>query len=278
VGECRIFLFQRRWNRRCFIYDLRLYPTAKSGGIANSIPFISGSTEQTGHNLKAPHNIFPYPGKGGAILFIRNCLTPHQDLATVTWKDNLHQALSVMNKHGLDSVPVVEKAGRFIGIIGYAHIGKRMVEVGDSYSKVLDLPVSSALEWINPLNIDADFEETLPVIVRHPFVPIVETDGTTFAGIVKISDIEHALSTAFGYGVQGVRFLIGVFVDVPHQLEHLLAVLQPFDVNILSIASFDAGHSAARRILLKVEPTPYVEEIHQALVDKGFRVLSVKKQ
>ncbi|MBN2908231.1 hypothetical protein JQC72_01685 [Polycladomyces sp. WAk] len=100
----------------------------------------------------------------------------------------------------------------------------------------------------------------------------------TFLGIVKISDIENALSSAFGTHIPGIRLLLGVVIDMPHQLEHVVDAIKPFDVNIISITTFDAGDPAARRILLKIESTPHLSAIQQRLVDKGLRVLSVNER
>ncbi|MBA4492793.1 hypothetical protein ACFO25_09125 [Paenactinomyces guangxiensis] len=137
--------------------------------------------------------------------------------------------------------------------------------------------VIQSLHWVKPLSINANFEETLPVIVRYPFVPIVDEDGFSFLGIVKISDIEAVLEATYGHHVPGARFMLGVIVDFPHELEHLLACLKPYNLNIISIVTFDAGDKAIRRILLKIQHSPYTEEIKQKLEEAGFRILSLSQ-
>ncbi len=133
------------------------------------------------------------------------------------------------------------------------------------------------MEPIQTLHLDSDFEETLPLVIRHPFVPIVDKKDSTLIGIVKISDIESAMAVAMGYGVKGIRILLGVVTDTPYTLEHLLETLKPYQVNIISVTTFDAGKAAARRILLKLAPTPKVKAIREKLNRRGFRTLSVKQ-
>ncbi|MFD2960111.1 hypothetical protein, partial [Klebsiella pneumoniae] len=60
--------------------------------------------------------------------------------------------------------------------------------------------------------------------------------------------------------------------------EQILDAVRAFDVNIISVVTFDAGDAAARRILLKVSPTPHGDSIRQRLEEKGFRVLSMKEK
>src|SRR5690606_14114328 len=99
-------------------------------------------------------------------MFIRNCLTPREEIVTVTPDISLQETLEILQKNGLDSVPVVDE------------------------------------------------------------------DGFTFLGIVKISDIEAVLTTTYGQGIPGVRFLLGVLVDAPHELEQIMECVKSFDVNI----------------------------------------------
>ncbi|PTM57480.1 hypothetical protein [Desmospora activa] len=208
-------------------------------------------------------------------MLIKNCMTPRDELAIIWATSNIEQGLKQLRHHGLETIPVIDQRNHFAGITGYSTIMKQFLKMGCTHTELLQQPISQAIDWIEPLTVDADFEELLPTLIRYPFVPIVAADGITLAGIAKISDVESALVQALGSRVKGARFLIGVFVDVPHVLERLLLTLKPFDINIISMATFDAGDSAARRILLKIAPTPHVEAISKSLDQSGFRVLSV---
>ncbi|PTX50643.1 CBS domain protein [Melghirimyces profundicolus] len=210
-------------------------------------------------------------------MLIQNCITPFSQLSTIRKDANVKDALELLQKEGLDTAPVVDENKAFRGITGYRLILKSLLRSGDWGESAWKRPLGDAVESVRPLTLDSDFEEMLPLVVRVPFVPIVEPDQSTLAGIVKISDIETAIARAMGYGVKGIRMLIGVFVDHPHVLDHLLSLLKPFDVNIISVTTFDSGDTAVRRILLKLSPTSRLETICEKLEQHGYRVLSIKQ-
>ncbi|SDW11936.1 CBS domain-containing protein [Marininema mesophilum] len=214
-------------------------------------------------------------------MFIKQCLTHLDEIATVTPETPIKEMLDLLKEYRLDSIPVIDTNGLFLGITGYTYAMKSFLEsenTGASTHVDLDQgKVKDALHIMDPLTIHSDFEETLPVIVRYPFVPVVDENGLSFLGIVKISDIEAALASTYGHDLPGVRFLMAVVLDAPHELEHVVASVQDFDVNIISLVTFDAGDAAVRRIMLKIQPTPYVEEIKERLEQRGFRILNIKE-
>jgi len=208
-------------------------------------------------------------------LFIKNCLTAKKEIVTVTPDTNAKELFHTLETNQLDSIPVIDMDGHFLGITGYSYVMKSLINRG--FEDWEQLTVRDALHVMEPLAIDSDFEKTLPVIVRYPFVPIVAEDNRTFLGIVKISDIEAVLTDTYGHKLPGVRFLLAVIPDLPRELEHLMNAISDFEVNIISVVTFDAGDSAARRILLKIHPTSYTDAIRRRLEEKGFRVLNVKE-
>ncbi|MDR6224985.1 CBS domain-containing protein [Desmospora profundinema] len=209
-------------------------------------------------------------------MFIQNCLTPKEEIVTVTPQTPIPDLFRTLEQHGLESIPVIDDKGLFLGITGYGHVMKTLAESGEWDRSLREGTVADHFYVIDPLSINNDFEETLPIMVRYPFVPVVDEDGFTFLGIVKISDIEAALASTYGYELPGVRFLLALVLDAPHELEHILESVKPYDVNIISVVTFDAGDAAARRILLKTGPTEHVEEICKNLEERGFRIMSVK--
>ncbi|MCS1352005.1 CBS domain-containing protein [Mechercharimyces sp. CAU 1602] len=210
-------------------------------------------------------------------MFIKNCLSPQDSIETITPSTTIRQAITTLSELELESLPVVDEHGTFLGITGYTYIFKEICTGSLALDETaFDQPV--IIHKMNPLLITDDFEDTLPLIVRYPFVPIVDEDGYSFLGIVKISDIERGLVSTYGNDVPGTRFLLGVLNDVPHVLEHVLDAVKPTDSNIISIATFDAGSDNARRILLKVESEKDTEKIKENLEQSGFRILSIKEK
>lgn len=210
-------------------------------------------------------------------MLIQNCLTPREEIVTVTPQTTIKDLFDKLQQYELESIPVIDEKGLFLGITGYGHVMKNWAKAGKWGDSLQEETVSAHYSEMVPLSIDSDFEETLPVMVRYPFVPVVDEDGFTFLGIVKISDIEAALASTYGYELPGVRFLLALVLDAPHELEHILESVKPYDVNIISVVTFDAGNTAARRILLKTGPTEYVKEISRNLEERGFRIMSVRE-
>ena len=82
-------------------------------------------------------------------MFIRNCLTPRDEIVTVTPDTSLKDTLDLLQKHSLDSVPVVDDKGLFLGITGYRYIFKSLVEEGAQSLDILkNRKVSDALYLI----------------------------------------------------------------------------------------------------------------------------------
>ncbi|MFD1428565.1 CBS domain-containing protein [Kroppenstedtia sanguinis] len=210
-------------------------------------------------------------------MFIRNCMTPRSALATVSLNATVQETLDLLEQQGLDSAPVVDDQERLAGITGYKTIFRSLQQQKGWETSFRNQPIVRLVEPIQSLDLDSDFEETLPLVIRHPFVPIVDPKDSTLAGIVKIKDIESAMAVAMGYGIKGIRILLGVVTDSPYTLELLLEALKPYQVNIISVTTFDAGEAAARRILLKLAPTSKVKAIRENLNRRGFRTLSVKQ-
>lgn len=204
-------------------------------------------------------------------------MTPRSALATVSLNATVQETLDLLEQQGLDSAPVVDDQERLAGITGYKTIFRSLQQQKGWETSFRNQPIVRLVEPIQSLDLDSDFEETLPLVIRHPFVPIVDPKDSTLAGIVKIKDIESAMAVAMGYGIKGIRILLGVVTDSPYTLELLLEALKPYQVNIISVTTFDAGEAAARRILLKLAPTSKVKAIRENLNRRGFRTLSVKQ-
>lgn len=128
---------------------------------------------------------------------------------------------------------------------------------------------------VSSLKLDDIFESTLPIIVRYPFVPIVENENKLM-GIVKRGDIELALESMFALRVPGVRLLLAS-LEMPGEFERIIDTIYKHNHNLLAALSFDAGDRFARRVLIKMDYADDIQEIVNELEVKGFRVLDVRK-
>jgi len=210
-------------------------------------------------------------------LFIRNCLTPTSQLTVATTTDTVHDALEKMKF--LLSVPCIDENGNFVGIVSKRTIFDALrpaLETGITYEEFLKQPITPCIDsTIQPLELSNYFEETLSVIIRHPFVPIVE--GKKLLGIVKRGDIHDSLDIVFGTDMESDRLLLGI-AEVEGALYRLFSVTHRLGVNVITAVPFDAGEKALnRRVILRVEKSPKLDELVTQLERSGFYVISINR-
>jgi hypothetical protein len=206
-------------------------------------------------------------------LFIRNCLTDIRHLTVIHPQDSFRTVLDKMGEHL--SLPCVTDDNTFVGIVSKRTIFEefqKKAKQGVSFDEFLDTPVEPAVNVsITPLSMTSDFEDTLDIIIRHPFVPIVETGK--LLGIVKRGDVNQALSVAFGTNVKSHRLLLGL-ADVEGALQLLFSVTHKLGIDVVTAVPFDAGENQLnRRLILKVEPTANMKQLVEHLERAGFLII-----
>lgn len=207
-------------------------------------------------------------------MFIRNCITDIKDLVTLKQDDKIGSALEALNKNNLKSVPVIDDAQKFVGILSKESLFE-LFEKGFSgtFEDLKKESISEVVSRINSLTLDSRFEETLPIIVRFPFVPVVD-ENQQLLGIVKRKEITDALESSFGVGVSGIRILIGT-AEMEGRLEKILEITHGLHLNVITAVAFDAKDKFNRRVLLKIERTDEKEELLERLNRHGFKILTV---
>jgi len=229
--------------------------------------------EKEGNESCMPNFLLPQI-KRGVSMFIRNCITNVDELITVKENDSIDSALQLLNTNGLKSVPVIKEDGSYVGILSKEKCFE-ILEANSTISleSLKKLSVSEATDIISPLNLDSRFEETFPLIVRYPFVPIVG-ENNQFVGIVKRKEITTALESSFGVNISGLRLLIGT-AELEGRLEKILEITHQLHLNVITAVAFDAGERLNRRVLLKVKQNNQKEELIHRLEKHGFSILTI---
>ena len=209
-------------------------------------------------------------------MFIRNAITESSKLTMVQENETINAVLTKMAGHL--SLPCLTKGGAFLGMVSKRTIFEQFQQVvaeGTSYADFVQHDIRTCVDTSVPtLTRESFFEDTLEIITRHPFVPIVE-DGRLI-GIVKRSDVNHALSVAFATNVETQRILLGM-ADVEGALQRLFTITHRLGVNVVTAVTFDARRDALnRRLILKVSPTPKFKELCEQLERAGYMLLDVK--
>lgn len=210
-------------------------------------------------------------------MFIRNAITDPSRLTVLSENETVESVLARMKGHL--SLPCLAADGTFLGMVSKRTIFERFQVVfqdGVTYPAFLEQQIQSCVDTSVPtLTRDSFFEDTLSIITRHPFVPIVENNQ--LMGIVKRSDVNNALSIAFATHVPTQRILLGM-AEVEGALQRLFNITHRLGVNVVTAVPFDARRDALnRRMILKVSPTPKFDELCEQLERAGYLLLAVKR-
>ncbi|WP_368505911.1 CBS domain-containing protein [Alkalihalophilus sp. As8PL] len=210
-------------------------------------------------------------------MFIRNCLTPKKELTLLSSPMTIKDALATM-KGSHYSLPVINDEGSYLGILSKRSI-LEYLETQDEQTTLLELyqhAISNCIDVSANESVDlhsSHFEDCLPIIVRYPFVPVL--DNGEFVGIVKRSFIERTLEDCFGVGVEGTRILLGVH-NQSGTLHSITKILQKYDINIISDIAFESDSSYLRRILIKIEKSPHLNKVTADIEKHGYRILEIE--
>lgn len=187
--------------------------------------------------------------------------------------DSIQAALEKMEGHL--SLPCVDEKNHFLGIISKRTIFEALqadIPTGKSYETFLQEPAERCVDaTVATLSPDDPFERTVDIIIRHPFVAIVQDN--MLMGIVKRGDVNNVLSVAFANNLESQRLLLGT-AEVEGALQRLFSITHRLGINVVTAIPFDAGTNVLnRRVLLKVSKTNRFDQFVQQLEKAGFLVV-----
>lgn len=210
-------------------------------------------------------------------MFIKNCLTPKSELVLLSPENTIGEALDRMKEVRAYSLPVADAEGNFVGLLSKQGMFEYLENHPNvSFAELLQKPISICVDEAAKMFVDIDsghFEDLLPVIVRYPFVPIVE-NGIKFIGIVKRSAIEKALESSFGLHIPGIRIMLAVD-DAEGTLLNISQIIYKYGVKIVASIAFEAGETFVRRLMMKLDENDHMDKIVADLEAHGYRVLEV---
>ncbi|WP_426348933.1 CBS domain-containing protein [Alloiococcus sp. CFN-8] len=118
-------------------------------------------------------------------------LTPKLEVIYESVEGNMKQALESMEKHGYSAIPLIDKAGRYVGTLTEGDMLWKLKNTpGLTFEKVEEIPIREIPRKTKheSVYINANIESLLTLAARQNFVPVVDDNGT-FIGIIKRSDI-----------------------------------------------------------------------------------------
>ncbi len=118
-------------------------------------------------------------------------LTPKLEVMYESVEGSMGQALNRMEKHGYSAIPLIYKAGRYVGTLTEGDLLWKLKNTpGLTFENVNEVSIKEVPRKTKheSVYINANIESLLTLAARQNFVPVVDDNGT-FIGIIKRSDI-----------------------------------------------------------------------------------------
>lgn len=118
-------------------------------------------------------------------------LTPKQDVAFIYDDFTLRQTLEKMEYHRYSSIPVLNRAGEYVGTITEGDLLWGIKNrVGLSIEQAEDIPVSAITHKrdYKAVPVTTGMDELVQAATTQNFVPVID-DKKSFIGLVKRQDI-----------------------------------------------------------------------------------------
>lgn len=118
-------------------------------------------------------------------------LIPKNEIVYLSIDCTMRQALERMEYHRYSAVPIIDKAGKYVGTITE---GDLLWQLKDSLANNLEGTEKILLKEIprriqnKPVQINARLEDLLSLAISQNFVPVVD-DLDTFIGIIRRREI-----------------------------------------------------------------------------------------
>lgn len=117
-------------------------------------------------------------------------IKPVDELAVIAADHSLSHALLLMTKNKYTLVPVIDKDSKLQGLISMALIIEAIIDIEDVYfDKLNEIKVREAMKEDYPVvPVDYNLEVVIRLLVKHPFVPVVDDKGILL-GIITRQEI-----------------------------------------------------------------------------------------
>jgi CBS domain-containing protein len=207
-------------------------------------------------------------------MFVKSIMIPKYSCFTVQQDDTLAFALSKLEEHQIDGLPVLD-GEKYTGIVTRYGIYKHYFDTACGREEYLNSTRVSeiATHQEDVLVGDEIFEKTLINLKDFPILAVVDEDRK-FLGAVTRSDVVDTFQSAFGVNRPGVRIAF-TSVETEGRIARLSEIAHQYHEHIISLVTFDETDKLVRRIVMKVEKKPNVDKFLKKLEAAGFRILSL---
>jgi CBS domain-containing protein len=209
-------------------------------------------------------------------MFVSNIMKSKHQCVTVLKDDKLVDALQLLTKHDIQSMPVLQD-NKFIGMISKQIIYEAYFTSDEQLAKsdFLHSKKVGDVAKFNDLYITKEevFERTLTKFKDFPILAVVD-EHKNFLGIIARYEVLEQFESAFGLNKPGVRIAF-TSVEEEGRISKLADIIKSLHNNIIAIATFDETDKLVRRIVIKIEKNENVDRLMTKLEKSGFRILNI---
>lgn len=191
-------------------------------------------------------------------------------------KELISNIKNTMDREKISKMPVLDDAGRLIGVITKTDLKKTMPSEAttlDIYelSYLISKMTAEKVMKRNPITIqkDATIEEAAKLMAEKGISSVIVLDGEVLSGILTKSDLFKAVVDMFGFKYSGVRASVEVD-DRCGELARISAAIAEQNGKVVSAITAD-GSDAGKRIL-----TLKITGISEEQVDSILKSLGAK--
>ena len=175
---------------------------------------------------------------------------------------SIMKAAKLMKENGFRRLPVIDDAGRLVGIVSDRDIKEASpskattLDMHELYYLLSEIKVGDIMtKTVVSISPDATVEKAAVLMLRHTVggMPVVDTNNIV-VGVITDSDIFKVLVSITGVLSGGLQFAL----ELPNVSGSLKTVLDDFkahDVRILSIlTNYDDDKPDTRTVYIRVRP------------------------
>lgn len=188
-------------------------------------------------------------------------------------EDTVEKALERFKEYGYRCLPVIDKKGKYEGMIYKVHLYEFQLDNGDIKNQTIEPLLKEKETFIEE---ETSFYKALFTIKRLPFLALIDK-RKKFLGILTHTKVMEVLEDSIGVKTGGYTFTIAAH-EYQGAISKISKVISKF-TNIEGILSLDDGSTFLRRIVITVPKIKEedLQELKRAIEKNGFRVVFVDK-
>ncbi|WP_018086990.1 CBS and ACT domain-containing protein [Desulfurispora thermophila] len=210
-------------------------------------------------------------------MFVRNCMTPNP--ITIKPDTPIFEALNIMKKNNIRQLPVVDKAGKLLGIV----TEREILTVSPSPASTLSIYEMNYLlskmqvkdimnRQLVTVSPELNIEDAALIMRDKKIGSLLVIQEDALVGIITQTDIFDAMLKAFGIRKAGTRIVIET-EDRVGALAELLQIVKEHRINVIGVASLEKSDRIVQ-IMLRLS-TADASELVNDIKQKGFQVIAV---